>query len=53
MTNFEAGDIVLVLYPFTDLSKTKKRPAVRLSSSDYSKRFNDVVIMPLTSQAAR
>jgi mRNA interferase MazF len=51
MTNYEARDIVLVRYPFTDLTTLKKRPAVVLSSRSYTSRFGDVVVMPLTSQA--
>jgi len=50
MTSFDAGDIVLVRYPFTDLSTSKKRPAVILSPRTYADRFGDVVLMPLTSQ---
>lgn len=50
MTSFDAGDIVLVHYPFTDLTSLKKRPAVMLSSQGYAIRFGDVVLMPLTSQ---
>jgi mRNA interferase MazF len=50
MTSFEAGDVVLVKYPFTDLTTSKKRPAVVLSPRSYSDRFGDLVVMPLTSQ---
>ena len=51
MTSYDAGDIVLVHYPFTDLSTSKKRPAVILSPQIYTDRFGDVVVMPLTSQS--
>ena len=50
MTNYDAADIVLVRYPFTDLTTSKKRPAVILCSRSYIARFGDVVLMPLTSQ---
>jgi mRNA interferase MazF len=50
MTSFDAGDIVLVRYPFTDLTTSKKRPAVILSPRIYADRFGDVVAMPLTSR---
>ncbi len=51
MTSYDAGDIVLVRYPFTDLSTSKRRPAVILSTRSYTDRFDDVVLMPLTSRA--
>jgi mRNA interferase MazF len=51
MTRYESTDIVLVQYPFTDLTSTKRRPAVILSHADYATRYSDVVVMPLTSQA--
>ncbi len=33
MTGYKFGDILLVPFPFTDQSTTKKRPAVVVSSS--------------------
>jgi mRNA interferase MazF len=33
MISFEFGDIVLVQFPFTDQSASKKRPAVVTSSN--------------------
>jgi mRNA interferase MazF len=50
MISYEAGDIVLVHYPLTDLSTSKRRPAVILSSRSYSDKFGDLVLMPLTSR---
>ena len=51
MTKCDVGDVVLVRYPFTDLTTTKKRPAVILSPQVYTDRFGDVVLMPLTGHA--
>jgi mRNA interferase MazF len=44
------GEVVLVPFPFTDQSGTKKRPAVIVSSSDYHTSRRDLVIMAITSQ---
>jgi len=49
MTTFDSGGIVLLRFPFTDRSSAKKRPAVILSSRQYSLRYGDIVIVPLTS----
>jgi len=50
MTRFEPGDVVLVPFPFTDQSATKKRPAVVISSKAYNTERPDLVIMAVTSQ---
>lgn len=47
------GDIVLVPFPFTDQSASKKRPAVIVSSDSYHARRNDVIVMAVTSQIVR
>jgi mRNA interferase MazF len=44
------GDVVLVPFPFTDQSGTKKRPAVVVSSASYNTNRRDIVIMAITSQ---
>ena len=44
------GDVVLVPFPFTDQSGTKKRPAVIVSSHGYNASRRDIVIMVNTSQ---
>ena len=49
MTPSNVGDIVLIRFPFTDLTASKKRPAVILSPKHFQKRHNDVVLLPLTS----
>ena len=40
----------MVRFPFTDLTTSKKRPALVISPTSYSNRFGDVVLMALTSQ---
>ncbi len=49
-SRFSFGDVVLVPFPFTDQSGTKKRPAVVLSSAGYNTQRRDIVIMAITSQ---
>lgn len=53
MTAYDAGDVVLVPFPFTDQTKTKTRPAVVVSSAEFHKSRNDVVLVPITSTAPR
>ena len=50
MTGYEFGDIVLVPFPFTDQSTTKRRPAVVISSLAYHRDRPDLIIMAVTSQ---
>jgi mRNA interferase MazF len=49
-TAYRFGDIVLVPFPFTDQSATKRRPAVVVSSDSYDARRPDIVLMAVTSQ---
>src|SRR5258708_10435701 len=49
-TSYSFGDIVLVSFPFTDQSATKKRPAVIISSPAYNDAWPDLIIMAVTSQ---
>lgn len=50
MTGYEFGDIVLIPFPFTDQSSTKRRPAVIISSVAYHRSRHDVIVMAITSQ---
>lgn len=47
MPNSSHGDIVLVRYPFSNLSGAKVRPAVVVNAPHIS---HDVIIVPLTSR---
>jgi mRNA interferase MazF len=53
MTTYERGDIVLVPFPFSNQTATKKRPAVVISSSLYNEKTNDVVIIAVTSKVEK
>ena len=45
---FEFGDVVLVPFPFTDQTASKKRPAV--GSRAYNTARPDIIVMAITSQ---
>jgi len=53
MTLYKRGDIVLVPFPFSDQTATKKRPAVVISSSPYNESSRDIVILAVTSKIER
>jgi mRNA interferase MazF len=50
MTGYSFGDVLLVPFPFTDQSGSKKRPAVVISSARYQRERPDLILMPITSQ---
>ena len=45
----ERGSIVLVAFPFTDLTATKVRPALVLSQRDFHRRHRDVILAAISS----
>ena len=47
-TIFEPGTVVLVRFPFTDLTGTKQRPGVVLSSQEHQRRQRDVIIAAIS-----
>jgi mRNA interferase MazF len=49
MPSFSKNEILLVRYPFSDLTAAKVRPAVVVTASDQSE---DIFIVPLTSRVA-
>jgi mRNA interferase MazF len=49
-TAYRFGDVVLVPFPFTDQSASKKRPAIVVSSDSYNARRPDVILMAVTSR---
>ena len=48
--SFSQGDVVLVPFPFTDLSATKQRPALVLSPERLNKIRPDLVLAAISSQ---
>lgn len=53
MTTFDRGDIVLVPFPFSNQTTTKKRPAAVISSNSYNNVSPDIVIMAVTSKTEK
>jgi mRNA interferase MazF len=53
MTAYSFGDIVLVPFPFTDQTGSKKRPAVVVSSASYHRERADLILMAVTSQVRK
>lgn len=49
-TTYNFGDIILVPFPFTDQTTSKKRPAVVVSSKAYNNDRPDIILMAVTSQ---
>jgi mRNA interferase MazF len=44
---FERGDLLVVPYPFTDLSAAKRRPVLALTGPD---AYGDFIALPVTSR---
>ncbi|MEM7594474.1 MAG: type II toxin-antitoxin system PemK/MazF family toxin [Cyanobacteria bacterium P01_A01_bin.83] len=49
MPNYSKNDVILVRYPFSDLSNVKVRPAIVVNTKHISQ---DILIVPLTSKTA-
>lgn len=47
MDEFVAGDVVVVSFPFSDLSGRKRRPALVVAAAE----FNNVILCQITSKA--
>ncbi|HEY9771914.1 MAG TPA: type II toxin-antitoxin system PemK/MazF family toxin [Coleofasciculaceae cyanobacterium] len=50
MPNYSKNNIILVRYPFSDLSNSKVRPAVVVSTAHASQ---DIIVVPLTSKTTK
>lgn len=51
--NYEQGAILLVPFPFTDLSSTKKRPVLVLSKTSDNLNNQDLVTCAVTSKTIK
>ena len=51
--SYKRGDVVLVRFPFTDLTTTKKRPALVISTDLYNQSQINLIIAAITSQTHR
>jgi mRNA interferase MazF len=49
-TSYRRGDVVLVPFPFTDLSSAKQRPALVVSTDAFNAIRDDVLVAAITSQ---
>ena len=46
---YKQKEIVLVPFPYSDLSANKKRPVLIVSNNNYNKNFPDIVVCVITS----
>lgn len=53
MINYSQGDILLVDFSFSEGTGSKKRPALIISSDNYHKKRQEVIIMAITSNIDR
>ena len=53
MTNYKQGDIVLVDFRFLEGAESKKRPALIISSDNYHKSRQEVIVAAITSNIKR
>ena len=51
-TMLEYGEIVLVPFPYTDMSKSKLRPVLIISNTSYNKTSSDFVCCGITSNTS-
>ncbi len=53
MTNYKKGDVVLVLFPDSNLQTAKKRPALIVQADDLQTKLPQVIVALITSNKAR
>ncbi len=53
MINYKRGDVVLVDFGFSEGTGSKKRPALIISSDNYHKNRQEVIVAAITSNRER
>ncbi len=48
--NYKPGEIILVPFPFTDLTAQKQRPCLIVSSEQFNIAHSDIIAIAITSQ---
>ena len=48
---FKQREVVLVPFPYSDMTSTKKRPVLIVSNDDYNHNHKDVIVCVITSIA--
>jgi mRNA-degrading endonuclease toxin of MazEF toxin-antitoxin module len=48
--SYRFGDVVYILYPFSDHSGAKDRPAVVISCPKFNHEKPEIILLPVTSQ---
>ncbi len=49
MTIYKRGEVVLLPFPYTNQSGSKRRPALIFSTTAYNTRRADIIVAPITS----
>lgn len=50
MTTYEPGQVILIPFPFTDLTAVKQRPALIVSSQAFNQSHSDLIVVAITSR---
>lgn len=46
---YKQREIVLVPFPYSDLSSSKRRPVLIISNNNYNKNYSDILVTVITS----
>ena len=53
MTSYRRGDVILVNFVYSDESGLKRRPALLLSTAQYHKSRQEILVAAITSNVRR